>query len=91
MTIEENMADLVEHAREFADRQAFAFSVLDGDQVIGCLYIYPDPTGGSDAHVKSWVTAGRAAMDPVVWSAVSVWLRESWPFETFRYAVRPGR
>ena len=49
MTLEENMADMEMHAREFVDRRSCTYSVLDGDEVIGCLYIYPDRTGRSDA------------------------------------------
>ena len=88
MTIEENMADLEGHAREFADREAFAYSVLDGDEVIGCLYIDPAKDGGHDAEVRSWVTASRADLDPVVWRSVSEWLAERWPFENVAYASR---
>jgi len=88
MTIDENMADLEGHAREFADREAFAYSVLDGDDVIGCLYIDPAEDEGHDATVNSWVTASRAEMDPVVWRAVSDWLTERWPFENVAYATR---
>ena len=76
------------HAREFIDREAFAYSVLDGDDVIGCLYIDPAADDGHDAEVSSWVTSSRAEMDPVVWRAVSAWLAEKWPFETFAYAGR---
>ena len=61
------MRDLEGHAREFTDRDAFAYSVLDGDEVIGCLYIDPSQNPDTDAGVRSWVTADRADMDPVVW------------------------
>ena len=88
MTIDSNLADLEKHAREFEAREGFTYSVLDDDQVIGCLYIYPDREKGSDAYVSSWVTADRAGMDAIVWRAVSDWLVEQWPFETFRYAER---
>ena len=73
MTLEENMADMEMHDR--AD-------------VIGCLYIYPDENGASDAHVSSWVRKSRAEMDVVVWRSVSAWLESDWPFESFRYAAR---
>lgn len=89
MTLEENLGDLEEHAREFRGRQGFTYSILDGDEVIGCLYIYPDRDGDTDAHVKSWVTENRAEMDVVVWRAVTDWLRQEWPFRDFRYADRP--
>lgn len=90
MTLEHNLDDLERHASDFAERRGFTYSVLDGATVIGCLYIYPDKDGGSDAHVESWVRESRAEMDPVVWSAVSIWLREDWPFRSVRYAVRPA-
>ena len=88
MTIEENMSDLEGHAREFTDREAFAYSVLDGDDVIGCLYIDPAEDELHDADVSSWVTSSRAEMDPVVWNAVREWLAEKWPFENFAYSSR---
>jgi RimJ/RimL family protein N-acetyltransferase len=88
MTIEQNLEDLEGHAREFTDREAFAYSVLDGDEVIGCLYIDPADGEGHAAEVRSWVTASRGEMDPVVWRSVSEWLAERWPFETFAYAIR---
>src|SRR5262245_58586972 len=43
MTLDENRGDLERHAKDFADRSGFTFTVLDpadGD-VIGCVYIYP--------------------------------------------------
>lgn len=88
MTLEENLRDLDKHAREFAQREAFTYSILDDDMVIGCLYIYPDTEGDSDAHVSSWVTGSRAEMDVVVWRTVSGWLERVWPFRRFRYADR---
>jgi hypothetical protein len=88
MTLEENLADLEKHAREFRDREAFTYSILDGDEVIGCVYIYPDDEVGSDAYVSSWVRESRSEMDRVVWREVSDWLTDDWPFRRFRYAGR---
>jgi hypothetical protein len=90
MELEESLSDLEKHAREFRDRQGFTYSVLDGQEVIGCLYIYPDREGDSDAYISSWVTESRAELDVVVWKAVTEWLESRWPFEAFRYAARPG-
>ncbi len=89
MTLEDNLGDLEKHAREFHDRQAFTYSILDGDEVIGCLYIYPDEESDTDAYVSSWVTESRAEMDTVVWRSVTDWLTREWPFREFRYADRP--
>lgn len=88
MTLDDNLSDLEMHAREFAERKAFTYSILDGDDVIGCLYIYPDQEGDSDAYVSSWVTESRAELDAVVWRVVTDWLTRDWPFRTFRYAER---
>ncbi len=87
MTLERNLADLERHARDFADRTGFTYSVLDGDDVIGCLYIYPSSEPGHDAEVKSWVTAGRAEMDAVVRRSVGEWLASDWPFESPDYTT----
>lgn len=90
MPLSQNLTDLEKHAREFEERSAFTYSVLEGDEVIGCLYIYPDEKGGTDAHVSSWVRESRAGMDTVVWQTVSEWLEREWPFREFRYAHRRG-
>lgn len=91
MTLAENLRDLEAHARDHAAREGFTYSVLDDGDVIGCVYIYPDKTGETDADVRSWVRASRADMDVPVWRAVSTWLEESWPFRGMSYANRPER
>ncbi|MGA7271417.1 MAG: N-acetyltransferase [Acidimicrobiia bacterium] len=88
MTLEENLEDLDGHARDFEEGRGFTYSILDGDEVIGCLYIYPDRNGDTEAYVSSWVTKSRAELDVVVWRAVTEWLQRQWPFTTFRYASR---
>ena len=88
MTLEDNLQDLEEHAREFREREGFTYSILDGDEVVGCLYIYPDEEGPTEAYVSSWVRASRAELDVPVWRAVTDWLKREWPFLEFRYAER---
>ena len=87
MTLKENLADMEMHAKEFADRESFTYSILDGDMVIGCVYIYK-AKDDYDAHVRSWVTESRSELDPVVWEALSGWLAAEWPFGEFAYANR---
>lgn len=96
MSPEDNLRDLERHARDFAARRGFTYTVLgtgDGD-VIGCVYIYPpgghklDGTGGRRAAVSSWVRADRAALDPVLHDAVLAWLERDWPFDSIEYAPR---
>ena len=88
MTLDENRADLERHARDFAARSGFTYTVLDPSDrgVIGCVYIYPDHEGVDDAVVTSWVRATRAACDAALRELVSRWLIEAWPFERISYA-----
>ena len=90
MTLAENLGDLERHAADFAARSGFTYTVraLGSDEIIGCVYIYPlaDAAGGAD--VRSWVSADRAALDVVLYDAVSGWLRSAWPFAAVRYAPR---
>ncbi len=86
MSLEANLADLERHANDFATRKGFTYSILDGDEVIGCLYIYPSKT--ADADVSSWVRASRAELDIVTWRAISSWLDAEWPFDTIDYDGR---
>jgi hypothetical protein len=88
MDLNENLADLVGHADDFSNRVGFTYSIIDGDEVIGCLYIYPSGTPTYDASAKSWVRETRAEMDVIVWESVSQWLVEKWPFRNPQYAVR---
>jgi len=86
MSLEANREDLVRHAKHFEDRVGFTYSILDADEIIGCLYIYPSDT--ADADVSSWVRVSRAEMDVVIWRAISDWLETDWPFETVDYGAR---
>jgi hypothetical protein len=90
MTLERNARDLSEHEDDFAHRRGFTYTVLSdpGDDVIGCVYIYPSPTDGIEAEVRSWVRANRAALDVPLYATVLEWLQAEWPFDTFEYAPR---
>jgi RimJ/RimL family protein N-acetyltransferase len=90
MTLDENLADLEGHRRDFEDRTGFTYTVLDptdGD-VIGCVYIYPARDDAHDASVRSWVRATHAELDAPLWRAVSQWLAADWPFAAIDYAPR---
>src|SRR6185312_1481762 len=43
MSLAENLSDLERHARDFAERRGFTYTVLSvgTGEVIGCVYIYP--------------------------------------------------
>jgi hypothetical protein len=82
MSLEENMSDMEMHARHFAERRGFTWTVLEGDDVIGCVYLYPTKAEGYDAEVSSWVTEPRAHLDEVLWREVNAWIAAEWPFES---------
>jgi len=90
MTLERNARDLSEHEDDFAHRRGFTYSVLSdpGDEVIGCVYIYPSLSDEVEADVRSWVRATRAALDAPLYATVLEWLQAEWPFATFEYAPR---
>ena len=53
MPLERNHEDLVRHANDFAARRGFTYTVLDGEDVIGCVYIYPSKRPDHDAEGAS--------------------------------------
>jgi hypothetical protein len=89
MSLAENLADLHQHADEFARGEAFAYTVLDpadGD-VIGCVYVDPDEV--ADARCRLWVRADRAHLDTDLETTVRAWLTgPSWELNSVRF---PGR
>src|SRR5512146_792068 len=72
MSLADNLRDLQGHARDFAARVGFTYTVLEaaGGDVVGCVYIYPAQDGVHDARVTSWVRADRAELDLPLWHAV---------------------
>jgi hypothetical protein len=92
MSLDANRDDLAEHARDFAARTGFTFTVLrpGADEVIGCVYIYPAKDDVHDARVRSWVRADVAELDARLHAAVSAWLADRWPFERVLYDDRAG-
>lgn len=91
MSLEENLGDLERHARDFAERTGFTYTVLDSDDdVTGCVYVYPARDDVHDVHVQSWVRESRAELDVPLREAVADWLARDWPFERPRYAPLLG-
>ena len=89
MSLDDNRGDLAKHADDFARRRGFTYTVLDAtNDVIGCVYIYPGRTDAFDARVTSWVRADRAALDRVLYQAVTQWLASRWLFARIDYAAR---
>jgi RimJ/RimL family protein N-acetyltransferase len=91
-TLQENLADLERHQREFERREAFAYTVvsLDESRVLGCVYIDPSEDEDMDAEVYMWVRQSEfgKGLDPILFEAVKKWLKKTWPFERVKF---PGR
>ena len=86
LSLAENLRDLEGHADDFQRRVGFTYTVLDDrGRVIGCVYIYPSRSDARVAQVRSWVSANRAELDPLVHDAVANWLATEWPFTDVRY------
>ena len=88
MTLDRNLEDLVRHAKDFNARIGFTYSILEGDDVIGCIYIYPGRLPGHDAEISSWVSESRAELDTGIREALGMWIEEVWPFLNPFYAGR---
>jgi hypothetical protein len=89
MSRDQNLQDLVDHARDFEQRRGFTYTVLDpGAAVIGCVYIYPLKDAALAASVRSWVTAEHAELDEPLYLAVTAWLDDAWAFDRIEYAPR---
>jgi hypothetical protein len=97
MSLADNLRDLRGHARDFAERRGFTYTVLSADtgDVIGCVYIYPPRAKGPGngerrlpASVESWVRADHAALDRALHDAVIAWLERDWPFDSIESAPR---
>ncbi len=89
MTLDQNMADLIRHDKDFQTRRGFTYTVLDpDDDIVGCVYMYPLAGDPSAANVSSWVTEARADLDAPLYHAVSEWLERDWPFPRVEYGAR---
>jgi hypothetical protein len=89
ITFSENEADLARHAREFNERLAFAYALLDLPcaRYLGCLYLKPikSKTGRDQRHERFdaqaflWLSVlHQDVSEPEVQAVVSEWLSAKW-------------
>ncbi|MEE4360972.1 MAG: hypothetical protein V2I63_05540 [Pseudomonadales bacterium] len=92
LSLEQDLIDLGWHQKEFQRRSSFAYTVetLSGDQVTGCVYIYPTRKRGFDAEVYLWArqSALEGGLETRLQAAVKSWLASDWPFARVAF---PGR
>jgi hypothetical protein len=83
MSLDDNRSDLERHAADFRSRKGFTYTVLDaGDDVVGCVYVYPSKDGVHDTVILSWVRESVADRDGTLRQAVAEWITsDAWPFD----------
>lgn len=103
MTFEQNKADLARHEREFDEKKAFAYALLDasGEQYLGCLYLEPlnlaphpkKATNATTRHVQIqafiWISSKypNTPLAPIM-TEVNAWLAAYFDPDTIAW---PGR
>jgi hypothetical protein len=95
----ENYADLVRHEREFNERVAFAYSLLDrkGELYLGCLYVKPIKSKREvdrrkhlfQAQAFLWFSSAQRVIDQTeALVEIQEWLSNYWPLNSIAW---PGR
>lgn len=92
LTLDADRAEIQSHEALFTARRAFTYAVvgLDGQEVLGSVYINPSSKVDYDAEVYLWRRAARLGSpeDRALEAVVRGWVMDAWPFE--RPAL-PGR
>lgn len=99
ITFDENLADLVRHEREFNERTAFAYCILDPKlkRYLGCLYIMPLLANARRdqrherfcAEVYLWLSVlHHDITDALVQAEINAWLAVDWRLPQVAW---PGR
>ena len=64
LTLEENLADLIRHEREFDNDQAFAWIIRsEAGLYLGCAYLYPTPEKRGEGRVFTWIRDREDRLD----------------------------
>jgi len=89
-SLEKNLKDLNNHLKEFKEKEAFTYTILNPqkDLCIGCLYIRPTNSKQHDCRVDFWFRNSHKNLEPNFYSWLNNWLVTDWGFENIAY---PGR
>jgi RimJ/RimL family protein N-acetyltransferase len=84
MTVEQNRKDLARHGKEFVQREAYAYTVLQpgGKKAVGCIYINAVEGHPRSAAMAYWIIASELPgnLDAHLIEAVLNWMKSDWPF-----------
>jgi len=85
-----NLKDLENHLREFNEREAYTYTILNLEKnlCIGCVYIRPCPIEEYDCRVDFWFRDSHKHFESEFLAWINQWLSESWDLTR---AVFPGR
>lgn len=106
-TLEENLADLIEHEQEHDARLAFTYTVMNPAQTecLGCLYINPlrqllqhaalsvEHIPAESAYVTFWVRQSRLAdqLDRRLLQALIAWFHADWAFSQVAFVAQKAQ
>ena len=87
---EQNREDLAKHYREFEEKVAFAYTLLNKEKnlCVGCLYIGATPLQNHDARVDFWFRTSHRHLESDFFDELKIWLKTKW---CFTKVVFPGR
>lgn len=84
-TEEANEADLVNHWKEFEQKEAYAYSVLapDGAPCLGCVYLKPDQNDPRGMRMAYWIVESQLEHDLDVHLVDTVldMIADTWPVD----------
>ncbi len=106
-TVEENLADLVQHEQEHLARVAFTYTVMNPaeTQCLGCIYINPlrpllQRAGLSDTHIPAesayvtfWVRQSSLQdnLDRRLLQALIAWFQTEWAFSQVAFVAQKAQ
>lgn len=106
-TLEENLADLIQHEQEHLARLAFTYTVMNPAQTVclGCLYINPlrqllqraalsvEHISADSAYVTFWVRQSHLAdhLDKRLLQALIAWFQAEWVFSQVAFVAQKAQ
>jgi hypothetical protein len=88
--LEHNLKDLINHEREFNDKEAYAYTILSPDKsrCIGCLYFRQVDSAEFDCRVDFWFRDSDIDLEGEFFEWLKNWLICTWKIETPCFPAR---